>query len=78
MIITEQDREKVSPERLHLAIETLGVAFKFCFIEEDKFLGAIEQQDPSIIFTEAMRNLTAFCNYLHGEEEWKKLLSLRY
>ena len=63
--------EALSYERIKMARETLTAAFSVALTEG---VGAIGQDDPEGVFSEAKRNLTALVDLIHGREAWKKML----
>lgn len=75
--MTIRDDTAVSFERLRDACETLTEAFRTTRDREDPFRGAIGQDDPAGVFIEAIRNLTALCQHIHGDGPWEKLLEER-
>lgn len=62
----------LSLERIQMARETLTAAFGLALRGE---LGAIGQEDPAGVFSEAKRNLTAMIIGLHGPEAWQETLA---
>lgn len=70
MTQTQEIPEALTVARIELALETLLAAFAAA---QEGFPGAVQCDDPTGVFSEARRNLTALVAYLHGEEAWRQV-----